>query len=104
MDRRIEIYKRFHEGYGEILVQMNVEDTRLGVAEYVRQKHNLEAIELKWGQGAKCIGGEIKVRSLDRALELQKTRLYRYSRPILTCKSRGLQGTAQSKNSSAIPA
>jgi len=72
MDRRIEIYKRFHKGYGEILVQMNVEDTRLGVAEYVRKKHNLEAIELKWGQGAKCIGGEIKVRSLERALELKK--------------------------------
>ncbi|OGX15337.1 MAG: glutamate synthase [Omnitrophica WOR_2 bacterium RBG_13_41_10] len=72
MDRRIETYKSFHEGYGEILVQMNVEDTRLGVAEYVRKKHNLEAIELKWGQGAKCIGGEIKVKSLDRALELKK--------------------------------
>ena len=72
MDRRIEIYKRFHEGYGEILVQMNVEDTRLGVAEYVRKKHKLETIELKWGQGAKCIGGEIKVNSLERAKELKK--------------------------------
>ncbi|MDD2927932.1 MAG: glutamate synthase-related protein [Candidatus Omnitrophica bacterium] len=72
MDRRIEIYRRFHEGYGEILVQMNVEDTRLGVAEYVRKKHNLQTIELKWGQGAKCIGGEIKVKSLERALELKK--------------------------------
>jgi glutamate synthase domain-containing protein 2 len=29
-------------------------------------------MELKWGQGAKCIGGEIKVNSLERALELQK--------------------------------
>ena len=72
MDRRIEIYKRFYDGYGEILVQMNVEDTRLGVAEYVRKKHKLETIELKWGQGAKCIGGEIKVKSLERALELRK--------------------------------
>jgi len=72
MDRRIEIYKKFHQGYGEILVQMNVEDTRLGVAEYISKKHNLKAIELKWGQGAKCIGGEIKVKSLERALELQK--------------------------------
>ncbi|MFC2072663.1 glutamate synthase-related protein [Chloroflexota bacterium] len=72
MDRRIEIYRRYHQGYGEILVQMNVEDTRLGVAEYVHQKHGLETIELKWGQGAKCIGGEIKVGSLERALELQK--------------------------------
>ena len=72
MDRRIETYKRFHEDFGEILVQMNVEDTRLGVAEYVSSRHNLETIELKWGQGAKCIGGEIKVNSLERALELKK--------------------------------
>jgi glutamate synthase domain-containing protein 2 len=72
MDRRIETYRRYHQGYGEILVQMNVEDTRLGVAEYVHKKHGLETIELKWGQGAKCIGGEIKVNSLERALELQK--------------------------------
>jgi glutamate synthase domain-containing protein 2 len=72
MDRRIETYRRYHQGYGEILVQMNVEDTRLGVAEYVSRKHGLDTIELKWGQGAKCIGGEIKVNSLERALELQK--------------------------------
>ncbi|KQC04612.1 MAG: glutamate synthase [Methanoculleus sp. SDB] len=71
MDRRIETYRRFHEGYGEILVQMNVEDTRLGTAEYVSHKHNLQTIELKWGQGAKCIGGEIKVNSLSRATELK---------------------------------
>ena len=72
MDRRIETYRRYHQGYGEILVQMNVEDTRLGVAEYIQKKHGLDTIELKWGQGAKCIGGEIKVGSLERALELQK--------------------------------
>ncbi len=72
MDRRIEIYRRYHQGYGEILVQLNVEDTRLGVAEYIRHKHGLDSIELKWGQGAKCIGGEIKVNALERALELQK--------------------------------
>ncbi|MGQ9575303.1 MAG: FMN-binding glutamate synthase family protein [Thermoguttaceae bacterium] len=72
MDRRIETYKRYYRGLGELLVQMNVEDTRLGVAEYVIQKHGLETIELKWGQGAKCIGGEIKVDSIERALELKK--------------------------------
>jgi glutamate synthase domain-containing protein 2 len=72
MDRRIEVYRRYHQGFGEILVQMNVEDTRLGTAEYIIKKHGIETIELKWGQGAKCIGGEIKVNSLERALELQK--------------------------------
>ena len=45
LDRRIEIYKRYHDGeYGEILIQMNVEDTRLGVAEYVISKHGIETI------------------------------------------------------------
>ncbi len=72
MRRRVESYRKFHEGYGDILVQLNVEDTRLGVAEYVIEKLGVETIELKWGQGAKCIGGEIKVNSLERALELKK--------------------------------
>ena len=72
MDWRIATYRKFNEGYGEILVQMNVEDTRLGTAEYVSSKHNLDTIELKWGQGAKCIGGEIKVTSPERAIELKK--------------------------------
>jgi len=72
MDRRIEIYRRYYQGWGEILVQMNVEDTRLGVAEYILNKHGITTIELKWGQGAKSIGGEIKVGTLERALELQR--------------------------------
>ena len=57
--------------YGDIIVQCNVEDWRFGVAEYAVQKLDVETVELKWGQGAKCIGGEIKIKSLERALELQ---------------------------------
>jgi glutamate synthase domain-containing protein 2 len=72
MKRRVEQYRRYHEGYGDILVQMNVEDTRLGVAEYCVEKLGVTTMELKWGQGAKCIGGEIKVDTIERALELQK--------------------------------
>lgn len=73
MERRVELYRRYHEdGYGDILVQINVEDTKLGVAKYVIEKLGVTTVELKWGQGAKCIGGEIKVDSLDRALQLQE--------------------------------
>jgi len=72
MAQRVEQYLRWSEGYGDMIVQMNVEDTRLGVAEYVIEKLAVKGIELKWGQGAKCIGGEIQVDSLERALELQK--------------------------------
>lgn len=73
LDRRIDTYLRYYDGYGAIFVQMNVEDTRNGVAEYVAQKYGDKCIiELKWGQGAKCIGGEIQVTSIDYALFLKK--------------------------------
>jgi len=72
MRRRVERYRRWHEGYGDIHIQMNVEDTRFGVAEYAIEKLGVETIELKWGQGAKCIGGEVKIGSLERASELQQ--------------------------------
>ncbi|HMK64978.1 MAG TPA: FMN-binding glutamate synthase family protein, partial [Thermodesulfobacteriota bacterium] len=42
MDRRIEAYRRYYRGLGEILIQMNVEDTRLGAAEYIINKHKIE--------------------------------------------------------------
>ncbi len=73
LDRRIDTYLRYYDGYGGIFVQMNVEDTRNGVAEYVAEKYGDKCIiELKWGQGAKDIGGEIQVTSIDYALFLKK--------------------------------
>jgi glutamate synthase domain-containing protein 2 len=72
MRRRVEEYRRWYDGYGDIFVQMNVEDTRFGVAEYVIEKLGVETVELKWGQGAKCIGGEVRLESLEEALELQE--------------------------------
>ena len=73
LDRRIDTYMRYYDGYGAIIVQLNVEDTRNGVAEYVAEKYgNTCIIELKWGQGAKNIGGEIQVTSLDYATFLKE--------------------------------
>ncbi|MEJ5284579.1 MAG: glutamate synthase-related protein [Brevinematia bacterium] len=73
LDRRIETFLRYYDGYGAIIVQMNVEDTRNGVAEYVIEKYGDKAIiELKWGQGAKDIGGEIQVNDLEYAIFLKK--------------------------------
>jgi len=72
MQQRVEIYRRWADpDYGDIHVQMNVEDTRFGVAEFVVENLGVTTMELKWGQGAKCIGGEIKVKTLERALQLQ---------------------------------
>jgi glutamate synthase domain-containing protein 2 len=68
LERRIDVYLKYYDGYGAIIVQMNVEDTRNGVAEYLINKYGDKVIiELKWGQGAKDIGGEIQVTSLEYA-------------------------------------
>jgi len=72
MERRVNIFKEWYDGYGGIIVQLNVEDTRIGVAEYVIEKLGVDFIELKWGQGAKNIGGEVKLPTLERALELKR--------------------------------
>jgi len=53
-------------------VQANVEDTRLGVLEYAIEKLGVDAVEIKWGQGAKDIGGEVKLNSLESALQLKE--------------------------------
>jgi glutamate synthase domain-containing protein 2 len=37
------------------------------VQEYAIEKHGVECVELKWGQGAKNIGGEVKLRELKKA-------------------------------------
>ena len=72
LERRVKIYGDWYEGFGTMLVQANVEDTRLGVPEYAIEKLGVEGIEIKWGQGAKSIGGEVKLLTLERALELKR--------------------------------
>ncbi len=68
LKRRVQLYKENQrDGYGAIILQANVEDTRLGVQEYGIEKLGVEIVELKWGQGAKDIGGEVKITSLEKA-------------------------------------
>jgi len=68
LKRRVKLYTDHQrDGYGAIVVQANIEDTRLGVQEYAVEKLGVECVELKWGQGAKDIGGEVKIRDLQEA-------------------------------------
>jgi len=75
MERRVNLYKDWQDGYGEVIVQANVEDTKLKVQEYVIDNLGVETVELKWGQGAKDIGGEVKITNLKKA-QLLKDRGY----------------------------
>jgi hypothetical protein len=73
LERRIKLFKEWqNNGYGAIVLQANVEDTRLKAQEYAIEKLGVEVVELKWGQGAKDIGGEVKIRDLEKAQLLKK--------------------------------
>jgi len=73
LKRRIDLFRKFWDGkHGDIVVQTNVEDQRLGVDVYAINKLEVNVIERKWGQGAKAIGGEVRIRDLDKAIMLKK--------------------------------
>jgi len=73
LKRRVDLFRKFWDKeHGEVVVQTNVEDQRLGVDVYAISKLEVNVIERKWGQGAKAIGGEVRVRDLDKATMLKK--------------------------------
>jgi len=73
LEWRVKCFRDWQQdGYGDVIIQANVEDTRLGVQEYAIKKLGVRSVELKWGQGAKDIGGEVKIRDLAKAQELQR--------------------------------
>ncbi len=73
LKRRVDIFRQLWDGkYGDVVVQTNVEDQRLGVEEYALSKLEVNIIERKWGQGAKAIGGEVRIRDLSKAIMLKK--------------------------------
>jgi len=73
LSSRIEAFRELWDGKtGEVAVQTNVEDQRLGIDTYALSKLEVNVIERKWGQGAKAIGGEVRINNLERALMLRK--------------------------------
>jgi len=73
LEKRVKLYQKWQQdGYGAIVLQANVEDTKLGVHEYAIEKLGVEIVEMKWGQGAKDIGGEVKIKDLKRAQMLKE--------------------------------
>jgi len=70
---RIDSYRKFWDGkHGDIAVQTNVEDQRAAVDIYALKTLGVNIIERKWGQGAKAIGGEVRVNNLEKALLLKQ--------------------------------
>jgi len=54
LEWRVKCFREWQQdGYGDVAVQGNVEDTMLGVQEYAIDKLGVETVELKWGRAAR---------------------------------------------------
>jgi glutamate synthase domain-containing protein 2 len=73
LKRRVDSFRKFWDGkYGDVVIQTNVEDQKLGIDVYALSKLEVNVIERKWGQGAKAIGGEVRINNLEKAILLKK--------------------------------
>ncbi|MGD6810020.1 MAG: glutamate synthase-related protein [Candidatus Bathyarchaeia archaeon] len=73
LKRRVDSFRKFWDGkYGDVIIQTNVEDQRLGIDAYALSKLEVNIIERKWGQGAKAIGGEVRLKDIEKAILLKK--------------------------------
>ncbi len=73
LKRRVDSFRKFWDKkHGDVIIQTNVEDQRLGIDAYALSKLEVNIIERKWGQGAKAIGGEVRLKSIEKAILLKK--------------------------------
>lgn len=67
----LDSFRKYYRGYGQVVLQCNVEDDLLGIPEYAIREHHLEALEFKFGQSAK---GTQPVRKLKDRMEALKVK------------------------------
>jgi hypothetical protein len=71
----LDSFRKYYRGYGQIILQCNVEDNMLGLPEYAIKVHGAEAIEIKFGQGAKGTQPIIRLKNIEEALKSHKAGL-----------------------------
>ena len=67
----LDSFRKYDRGFGQIILQCNVEDSMLGVPEYAIEVEGAEAIELKFGQGAKGTQPVNRLKDREEALKTQ---------------------------------
>lgn len=65
-------FRRYDRGYGQIVLQCNLEDLNMGLAEYALTECGFTAIEFKFGQSAKGTQPAIRLGSLQEAFEKKR--------------------------------
>jgi len=65
----LDAFRKYDRGYGQIILQCNVEDNLMGVPEYAIKNEDVEGIEFKFGQSAKGTQPVNRLKNIDEALE-----------------------------------
>ena len=77
----LDAFRKYYRGYGQIVLQCNVEDDMLSLPEYAIEKHKVEAIEFKFGQSAKGTQPARKLKNRKAAIERVKMGLLVFPDP-----------------------
>ena len=72
LQNMLDAFRKYYRGYGQIILQCNVEDDMLGLPEYAINEHGAEAIEFKFGQAAKGTQPARRLKDRDDALKKQE--------------------------------
>jgi len=72
LEKALDCFRKYDRGYGQIVLQSNVDDDLMGVPKIAIQKYGAEAIEIKFGQAAKGTQPVIRVKDLKTALKRQE--------------------------------
>ncbi len=67
----VSAFRRYHHGFGDIVLQANYDDEYHGVLEYAVDKLDIRSAELKLGQAAKGIQGMGQVPKIEDALRFK---------------------------------
>jgi hypothetical protein len=67
----LDAFGKYDRGYGQLIVQCNIEDDEMGVPQYAIEKCGATAIEFKFGQSAKGTQPVVPIANYEEALKLK---------------------------------
>ncbi|MDM8539084.1 glutamate synthase-related protein [Desulfobacterales bacterium HSG17] len=72
LEKALDCFRKYDRGYGQIVLQSNVDDDLMEVPKIAIQKYGATAIEIKFGQAAKGTQPVIRVKNIEAALKRQQ--------------------------------
>jgi hypothetical protein len=68
----LDAFRRYHRGFGDIVLQANCDDEHHGLIEYALGRLGVASVELKFGQAAKGIQGMGRIAKIEDALRFKR--------------------------------